>query len=407
MDPTDHSQPSQGAQAPQGDLYQQKQRPSRSHRERTRRLDSGPTVGGAPRHTSINPMKQTLIANTRKFVFFAVGMVVLLFLSIKALTIVWQAKDRAMTGTQPAAPAKSVLPSNPAPRAQDKPSKQENVESAENAQGDGLKIESMKKAAYLARLGKSLEQSSQYEEAIARYKEALDLWPYLNQVWGQLGRLYLQIKDYDRAEIALSKAVENNPGSAEPLNDLGVTYLYQGKVDKAIKLFETATEIDVNYPPGFFNVALCHLAKKDRNGARTALERYLKLKPSDARALREMAFLDASGGNYPVAMKTLEKALSEAPDWPLLYFDAAATSALLGRADGAIKYLEKVEPLTSPAAVYRIYQEPAFREVRLTEIGKLFEKELAERARDLLASVDNSKQVKTFSEPIPSEIGKP
>jgi len=238
---------------------------------------------------------------------------------------------------------------------------------------------------------------------VTRYREALDIWPYLTSVWGQLGRLYLRTRDYPRAQIALEKAVENSPGEAALLNDLGVAYLYQGKIAKARDVFDAAMEVDPQFAPSLFNIALCYINQNDAGNARDHLVRYLREKPSDPRALRELAFLDALEKHYQEAMEGLESALSYAPDWPLLYFDAAAVSALMGRPDQAVNYLEKVEPLTDPATVYRLYQEPAFREIRLTELGKLFEQELAKRARERIEEQKEPLQpvaIHASSEPI-------
>jgi tetratricopeptide (TPR) repeat protein len=265
-----------------------------------------------------------------------------------------------------------------------------------------INTEALRRAVFLSKHGESLERSGQVEEAIKRYREALDIWPYLTSVWNQLGRVYLRQRDYPRAQIALEKAVENNPGQAELLNDLGVAYLYQGKTKRARDVLEAAMEVDPGYAPSVFNLALCHIHSNEAGPARDQLVRYLRLQPNDARALRELAFLDALDKRYQDAMDGLEKALANAAEWPLLYFDAAAVSALMGRPDQAVNYLEKVEPLTDPASVYRLYQEPAFREIRLTELGKLFELELAKRARERATETTPAPPAPVTSEPISS-----
>ena len=66
--------------------------------------------------------------------------------------------------------------------------------------------------------------------------------------------------------------------------------------------------------------------------------------------------------------------------------------------------MEKAEPLASPGAVYEIYKEPAFKEIRLSEIGKEFEKNLADRAREIIASHQLTNAApETTSQPISSQ----
>ena len=73
--------------------------------------------------------------------------------------------------------------------------------------------------------------------------------------------------------------------------------------------------------------------------------------------------------------------MKKLPDWPGLYFDAAAAAMLANRTDEAFSYLERAEVLTSARVVYQVYREPAFKQVRDTERGKVYEQSLTERAK--------------------------
>lgn len=353
----------------------------------------------SPRRGRGNPALDLMLANLRRFGVVFAGMLILLVVSILVLKFLWGIRDRELRA-----------PSRPKPAAAQTPTATGAVAEAGSTQDVAaarpgtarLDTELIRRAVFLAKHAQTLEENGSHQEAIAKYREALDVWPYLTAVWGQLGRLYLLTRDYPRAQIALEKAVESNPGSAALLNDLGVSYLHQGKVDKAANLFDAAVEVDPQYAASLFNLALCNLTRNDRAAARASLDRYLRMKPDDPRALREHAFLDAMETQYAPALASLEKALTGAPDWPLLYFDAAAVSALLGRPDQAIRYLQMAEPLTSPSSVYRLYQEPAFREIRLTELGKMFEKDLAARARERMSEDAAPPDVHAPSEPISS-----
>ena len=363
-------------------------------RERLVEGNKAPDTEEFERDNRTNPAMQYMMANLRRFGLVLGGMVLLLFVSTLVLRMLWAISDRKVERSTSPRPAPVV--ESPAPIGTNPPAK--NAATAPSSAD--LNTEALRRAVFLAKHGEALERSGNRAEAIVRYREALDIWPYLTTVWGQLGRLYLLNRDYPRAQIALEKAVENNPGEANLLNDLGVSYLYQGKTQKARDLFDAAMEVDPQYAPSLFNIALCYINQNDAGNARDHLVLYLRLKADDARALRELAFLDALEKRYEDAMDGLEKALSYAADWPLLYFDAAAVSALMGRPDQAVSYLEKVEPLTDPATVYQLYQEPAFREIRLTELGKLFEQELAKRARERVEEKTERVVVPTSSEPM-------
>lgn len=325
-----------------------------------------------------------LVSNIRTFTIVAVIMGGLTIFAMHLAKKNWQALQ-ARAYSRPAAP---VAAGAPAPAAGDPigivlgaeprpPRPQVHTE---------LDTDAMRRALFMAKRAEALAAAGNYAEAVERYRDALNIWPYLTQVWGEMGKLYLALKDYPKAQIALERAAEADPGNPEVLNDLGVSYLYQNRIDQARDIFETVTDLNPRFGPAYFNMALCHLAQERTDEAEETLDHFLRLMPNEPQALKERAYLYAVKGDYAAALERLKTALTAAPAWPPLYFDAAAAAALMGRIDDAIRYLDKAEALTNPSIVYRMYQQAAFREIRMTEPGRLFEKNLAERARELMAA---------------------
>ncbi len=263
-----------------------------------------------------------------------------------------------------------------------------------------LDTDAMRRALFMAKRAEALASAGNYAEAVERYRDALNIWPYLTQVWGQMGKLYLTLKDYPKAQIALERAAEADPGNPEVLNDLGVSYLYQNRIEPARDIFETVADLNPRFAPAYFNMALCHLAQERTDEAEEMLDQFLRLMPNEPQALKERAYLYAVKGDYAAALERLKTALTAAPAWPPLYFDAAAAAALMGRIDEAIRYLDKAEALTNPSIVYRMYQQAAFREIRMTEPGRLFEKNLAERTRELMAASTSEEATIGQTEPM-------
>ncbi|MFO1530389.1 MAG: tetratricopeptide repeat protein [Kiritimatiellia bacterium] len=245
--------------------------------------------------------------------------------------------------------------------------------------------DNIRKATYLSKLGEVAMQEKNYKVAIERYKEALALAPYLHKIWADLGSAYLEDKDPARARIALERAVQGDATNPGVLCNLGLSYLNLKMFDQALKLFEAALDVDPGFPRTNFYLAKVYLQRKEYEPAMLSLEKYLRAVPTDCDALREKSFILAGRGQYLVALDSVKRALAECPDKAELYWDAAATSALLQRAEDAIRYLEKGEMFTSPREAYRIYlSSPAFEGLRKSSSGKIYEKELADRARRLL-----------------------
>ena len=343
-----------------------------------------------------------MISNIRTFTLVALFMFALAALAVYFTSRSWQnLQERARAGThepRPASAPQRPPPESPTGVLMDAPS---DAPATPHVRTE-LDTDAMRRAIFMQKRGEGQLAAGNLAEAIARFRDALDIWPQLTQVWAQLGRAYLETQEFSRAQIALERAVESDPGNPAILNDLGVAMLYQNRIARAIELFETVTDIDPNYASAHFNRALCHLARDEEEQAEEALDAFLRLRPHDARALKEKAYLQASRREYQEALTSLRRALSSAPDWAPLYVDLAATTALMGRVDDAIRYLDRAEGLTSPGVVYRIYQQPAFREIRLTEPGRVFELNLAERARELLAAHEGEDELISLTQPMHS-----
>lgn len=405
-EPTDLPEDQTSAQ-PGSVYYQQKSAPRKRYTPSQRQTEPAPKKTKT-RQTSGNLGHAILQANIRTFSLVALFMFGLMGFAVYITGKMWARQQSKVELTGPAI-SRSAPPSSIAPDVA--PLMGVMLEGSRDPVKPNVRTEldtdAMRKAISMSKRAEVLASSGNLKEAIDRYQDALEIWPYLTQVWAQLGRIYLETRDYGRAQIALERAVENDPANAKVLNDLGVALLYQNRVDRALEIFDTVNAIDSNFAPAHFNRALCYLSKDDTESAERALDQFLRQQPNDPRALKERAYLLANAGDYQQALAHLRTAMSSTPDWAPLYFDAAACAALLGRVDDAIRYLDKAEGLTTPGVVYRMYQQPAFREIRLTEAGRLFEENLAERGREMLAIQPEGEEPVAATEPIYSATQTP
>jgi len=101
------------------------------------------------------------------------------------------------------------------------------------------------------------------------------------ETWTQLGNLYFDTNQFDKAIGAYKRSLELNPGNANVWTDLGVMYRRAGQPSEAIAALDKAMAIDPRHEVSHFNkgVVLMH-DLNDREGAIRAWEELIKLNPS-------------------------------------------------------------------------------------------------------------------------------
>ncbi|XP_022924101.1 probable UDP-N-acetylglucosamine--peptide N-acetylglucosaminyltransferase SPINDLY isoform X2 [Cucurbita moschata] len=95
-------------------------------------------------------------------------------------------------------------------------------------------------------LGISLQLSDNPTQAEEVYKKALSLVAneQAHSVFCNLGNLYRQQKQYERAKAMFSKSLELQPGYAPAFNNLGLVFIAEGRWEEAKYCFEKALEAD-------------------------------------------------------------------------------------------------------------------------------------------------------------------
>lgn len=173
--------------------------------------------------------------------------------------------------------------------------------------------------------------------AVKRLERAVDMAPQFGAAWNNLGTIAYQTRKFLRAEECFRKAVEQDPGSFEPLvnlggvlvtlhkldeamdynlraaltrpNDalansqLGMTYFELGRFDLAQKYLEIARHSDpahFSYPQ--LLLAEIHLRRGERREAADVMEEFLKYHPDypeAAKMRRTIGELRGISGRVP------------------------------------------------------------------------------------------------------------
>lgn len=116
------------------------------------------------------------------------------------------------------------------------------------------------------------------DEAITELEEAAQLDPESPVAWGQLGRLYLQKREFDKAVLALQRAMELDPKESRYRYSLGVAYHYRSYTDaeNAVKELEEAAQLNPKQAEIYYNLGLAYLRRDDLQDEQRAIDAFLK-----------------------------------------------------------------------------------------------------------------------------------
>jgi tetratricopeptide (TPR) repeat protein len=161
--------------------------------------------------------------------------------------------------------------------------------------------------------------------------------------------------------------------------------LKRGRVLEAVGELRTAERIEAGYPPTIFNRALCAMMTDLPDQAQSWIARYRARFPQDEQAMRFQFNLLLQTDRPELAMDLLDRFLASQPPSQPLYLEAALQAARMNRVGDAIRYLETARQGQPAVVIARIFQSPAFREIRLAPEGTVFAERLARKARASLA----------------------
>ncbi len=173
------------------------------------------------------------------------------------------------------------------------------------------------------------------------------------------GKTAVDGKDYRRAIIEYKVASQNMPNDAEPIYQLGITYLKAGNPQLAVEAFAKAVGLDPKHEGAQYEMAIVKVGSKRPEVLQEAmpvLTAYLKAHPGHIEAMGALALAQAKLGDKAEAVRMLEA--SEDKDPANLRFAAAVLAYYTAMEDTATakevaRELSEHAPNSPDAAILR------------------------------------------------------
>ncbi|MDI7276884.1 MAG: tetratricopeptide repeat protein [Anaerolineae bacterium] len=138
----------------------------------------------------------------------------------------------------------------------------------------------------LLRKAMALQEKGELQDALARYREALDLDERYAPTHASLASLYRQLGREDEALRELERAAELEPDNPYILAPLGQLYLEREEYDKSVAVLERARALEPAEAQirSVLGAAYYYRSYADQEKAVAELEEAVALAPGDARA---------------------------------------------------------------------------------------------------------------------------
>lgn len=125
--------------------------------------------------------------------------------------------------------------------------------------------------------GVELAEQGRFEEAIAAFNRAIEIYPKYENAHNNLGLALGSQKQFSEAAVEFQHALAINPQNVETYNNLGIALGSQGKFSQAIAAFRQAIKIEPDDPNSHQNLGVAFWSQGKKPEAVTSLEKAREL----------------------------------------------------------------------------------------------------------------------------------
>lgn len=133
-----------------------------------------------------------------------------------------------------------------------------------------------------ADLGDLYFEAGDYEKAITEYKEAIASDPFDAILFNNLALCYFHINDYDSAIETLRSALQLDPENPEIHDNLGMALYEKGNVNEAIQELQKAIELDSRFVQAHVDLSLIYFESELYEEAIDEIKKAIEIEPDNS-----------------------------------------------------------------------------------------------------------------------------
>ena len=187
-----------------------------------------------------------------------------------------------------------------------------------------------------------------------KIKEALKIYNYLIQnkiydprILNNLGSIYSQIKDFDKAILLFDESIKKFPNCLEAYPNLANVLVLKGRSDVAKNILNKVIELNPNYLRPYSILAGIMVGEGNLKKAEFFLKKSLEINPKDINTLVNLGCVLKDSGNPKQAERFLKDALKINPSYDFALTNLGAVLNELEKFDEGEQYLRKALTINS------------------------------------------------------------
>lgn len=198
-----------------------------------------------------------------------------------------------------------------------------------------------------------LYDREQYEEAVTRYLQSIELNPLDEVVHTNLGGVYYQLGEYDKAGAAFEQAVTLDPGYAWAYNRWGDTLYAQERYAEAVQKYQQASELNLSRALYHSNLGWAYFQMGEYVRAKSSFQRAVELAPGDAVHHSNLGYVHLELDEYDLAEVAFEQAVTIDPGYAWAYNQWGNTLYEQERYAQAVEKYRQAAELAPDTALYQ------------------------------------------------------
>ncbi|MCK5215129.1 MAG: tetratricopeptide repeat protein [Candidatus Omnitrophica bacterium] len=169
-------------------------------------------------------------------------------------------------------------------------------------------------------LGRLYTNRKQFDRAMEYFTKAASLNHYkVYLTYDAMGTVNRERGNFEKAAAYYRKAIDYRPNHVPAYNHLGNIYREMGKLDQSLAVLQKATQMNPYNAQGYYSLGLTYLLKKQYKEAESAFLKTLEISTEHQHAHFHLAVINKIKGDIPQAKEWLRKGFPLKKDYQRAY----------------------------------------------------------------------------------------